>query len=188
MLVDTVLGTYACIVVFIIHQHVQIATQILQGRVTESSVKNFQLCCAGIDDPDEVVLQFGRVAKHKFTMDLRYPLSPFQAFSISIACLDGKIADRKGYEYIKKLTSTSLLSGPSSSSDRLQDIDSSDNNNSRPGTNGSGGRNNGNGDSNTHTAQARGSMTTGSSSVSGMIRETLPSGQYLRDKITRTFK
>jgi hypothetical protein len=25
--------------------------------------------------------------------------------------MDGKIADRKGYEYIKKLTSTSLFSG-----------------------------------------------------------------------------
>lgn len=46
--------------------------------MTESSVKNFQLCCHELEDPDEVVLQFGRVAKHKFTMDLRYPLSPLQ--------------------------------------------------------------------------------------------------------------
>lgn len=28
-----------------------------------------------------------------------------QAFSICVACLDGKIADRKGYEYLRKLTS-----------------------------------------------------------------------------------
>lgn len=55
---------------------------------------------------DIVVLQFGRVGKHRFNMDLRYPLSPLQAFSICVACLDGKIADRKGYEYIKKLTGT----------------------------------------------------------------------------------
>lgn len=75
-----------------------------QGRVTESSVKNFQLCCPDSENPDDVVLQFGRVAKNRFTMDFKYPLSPYQAFSICVSCLDGKIADRKGYEYIKKLT------------------------------------------------------------------------------------
>ncbi len=60
-----------------------------QGRVTESSVKNFQLCCAELDDPDEVVLQFGRVGKHKFTMDLKYPISPLQVSSelISVCCV-----------------------------------------------------------------------------------------------------
>jgi hypothetical protein len=41
-------------------------------------VKNFQLCCASAEDPDQVVLQFGRVGKHKFNMDLRFPLSPMQ--------------------------------------------------------------------------------------------------------------
>ena len=50
----------------------------LQGRVTEASVKNFQLCCANVDFPDEVVLQFGRIAKERFTLDLKYPMSPFQ--------------------------------------------------------------------------------------------------------------
>lgn len=29
-----------------------------------------------------------------------------QAFSICVACLDGKIADRKGYEYLRKFTSS----------------------------------------------------------------------------------
>lgn len=53
-------------------------TRDTQGRVTESSVKNFQLCCAASEDPDQVVLQFGRVGKHKFNMDLRFPLSPMQ--------------------------------------------------------------------------------------------------------------
>lgn len=51
---------------------------VCQGRVTESSVKNFQLCCPGAEDGDQVALQFGRVGKHKFTMDLRFPLSPMQ--------------------------------------------------------------------------------------------------------------
>ena len=73
-----------------------------QGRVTESSVKNFQLCVS--DDSysppaassnlfngnvgskkenvssDDVVLQFGRVAKHKFTLDVKYPLSLIQVW------------------------------------------------------------------------------------------------------------
>ena len=26
-----------------------------------------------------------------------------QAFAISVACMDGKIADRKGYEYLRKI-------------------------------------------------------------------------------------
>lgn len=46
------------------------------GRVTMASVKNFQLV-----DPDEqnaVVLQFGRVGKDQFTMDMQWPMSPFQ--------------------------------------------------------------------------------------------------------------
>lgn len=49
-----------------------------QGRVTESSVKNFQLCCLDSDNPDDIVLQFGRVGKNRFTMDLKFPLSPLQ--------------------------------------------------------------------------------------------------------------
>ena len=73
------------------------------GRVTESSVKNFQLCCldAPDHDPEEVVLQFGKVGKDKFTLDLSWPLSPLQALCACVASLDGKIADRKGYEFIK---------------------------------------------------------------------------------------
>lgn len=36
---------------------------------------------------------------------------PTQAFSICVACLDGKIADRKGYEYLRKLTSGATAEG-----------------------------------------------------------------------------
>jgi len=60
------------------------------GRVTMASVKNFQLV-----DPDEqnaVVLQFGRVGKDDFTMDLQYPISPFQAFAVTLSSFDSKIA------------------------------------------------------------------------------------------------
>jgi tubby and related proteins len=60
------------------------------GRVTMASVKNFQLV-----DPDEqntVVLQFGRVAKDEFTMDMQWPITPFQAFAITLSSFDSKIA------------------------------------------------------------------------------------------------
>merc|ERR1712070_1027814 len=42
-------------------------------RVTQASVKNFQLTSAA--DPDTVYLQFGRVGKEEFNMDVRYPMS-----------------------------------------------------------------------------------------------------------------
>ncbi len=48
--------------------------------MTEASVKNFQLCCANVDLSEEVVLQFGRVAKDRFTLDLKYPMSLFQVY------------------------------------------------------------------------------------------------------------
>lgn len=60
------------------------------GRVTMASVKNFQLV-----DPDEqnaVLLQFGRVGKDEFTMDMQWPLSPLQAFAITLSSFDSKIA------------------------------------------------------------------------------------------------
>ncbi|CAE7644616.1 TULP11 [Symbiodinium microadriaticum] len=60
------------------------------GRVTMASVKNFQLV-----DPDEqnaVILQFGRVGKDQFTMDMQWPMSPFQAFAITLSSFDSKIA------------------------------------------------------------------------------------------------
>ena len=50
---------------------------------------------------DDTVLQFGRVAKNKFTMDYQYPLSAVQAFAICLSSLDGKIADTKGFEAMR---------------------------------------------------------------------------------------
>lgn len=72
------------------------------GRVTKSSVKNFQLSCD--DTGDNTVLQFGRVGKNKFTMDFQYPLSPLQAFAICLASMDGKLADTKGFERFKGIS------------------------------------------------------------------------------------
>jgi tubby-related protein 1 len=60
-----------------------------QGRVTLSSVKNFQL--VGEED-GKLVMQFGRVDKDEFIMDVRWPMSPFQAFAIALSACDTKIA------------------------------------------------------------------------------------------------
>ncbi|KAF6079818.1 TUB like protein 2 [Phyllostomus discolor] len=60
------------------------------GRVTQASVKNFQIMHP--DDPDYLVLQFGRVAPDMFTMDFCFPLCPLQAFAICLSSFDGKLA------------------------------------------------------------------------------------------------
>jgi tubby-related protein 1 len=60
------------------------------GRVTMASVKNFQLISER--DPDNVILQFGRVGRNRFTMDCQYPLCPLQAFGICLSSLDSKLA------------------------------------------------------------------------------------------------
>jgi tubby-related protein 1 len=59
------------------------------GRVTCASVKNFQLVTP--DDDERVILQFGRVGKDLFTMDFQWPLSPLQAFGISLCACDNKL-------------------------------------------------------------------------------------------------
>ena len=52
---------------------------------------------------DDTTLQFGRVAKHRFTMDFQYPLSPLQAFGVCLATLDDKVADGKTWDNVSKL-------------------------------------------------------------------------------------
>ena len=61
------------------------------GRVSVASVKNFQLCDRA--DHDNIMFQFGRIdGRHSFTMDFSYPLSPLQAFAISVSSLQSKIS------------------------------------------------------------------------------------------------
>ncbi|CAL9107980.1 unnamed protein product [Musa textilis] len=88
------------------HEQLQCWCLNFRGRVTIASVKNFQLIsviqpAAGAPMPsepaapsehDEVVLQFGKVAKDMFTMDFRYPLSAFQAFAICLTSFGTKLA------------------------------------------------------------------------------------------------
>ncbi|VBB26685.1 unnamed protein product, partial [Acanthocheilonema viteae] len=60
------------------------------GRVTQPSVKNFQIIHDA--DPKYIVMQFGRIGYDAFTMDFRYPLSALQAFGIAMTSFHGKIA------------------------------------------------------------------------------------------------
>lgn len=60
------------------------------GRVTQASVKNFQV--VHDSDVDYVVMQFGRVAEDVFTMDYRFPLCTVQAFAIALSSFDSKLA------------------------------------------------------------------------------------------------
>jgi len=60
------------------------------GRVTQASVKNFQI----VHDSavDYIVMQFGLVAEDIFTMDYRYPMCAVQAFAIALSSFDSKLA------------------------------------------------------------------------------------------------
>ncbi|KAL6227159.1 hypothetical protein ACLB2K_001118 [Fragaria x ananassa] len=81
------------------HEQLQCWCLNFRGRVTVASVKNFQLV-AGVDpshnvsaeQQDRVILQFGKIGKDIFTMDYRYPLSCFQAFTICLSTFDTKPA------------------------------------------------------------------------------------------------
>jgi len=55
------------------------------GRVTRASVKNFQIVSES--DPDNVIMQFGKVGADIFTMDFRYPLCAIQGFRDSFVKL-----------------------------------------------------------------------------------------------------
>jgi len=59
-----------------------------KGRVKEASVKNFQLIDRDHGSNSKILLQFGKVSKHKFNMDVRYPLTPMQAFLTCISTFD----------------------------------------------------------------------------------------------------
>ncbi|XP_069437620.1 tubby-related protein 3 isoform X1 [Ovis canadensis] len=60
------------------------------GRVTQASVKNFQI--VHDNDPDYIIMQFGRVADDVFTLDYNYPLCALQAFAIGLSSFDSKLA------------------------------------------------------------------------------------------------
>ena len=41
--------------------------------------------------PPSVLLQLGRMGPHEFSVDMRHPLTPLQAFAIVLSQFDGKI-------------------------------------------------------------------------------------------------
>jgi len=59
-----------------------------KGRVTEPSVKNFQM--VSINSDSEVILQFGRIGLNQFILDFQYPFTPLQAFAICLSSFDYK--------------------------------------------------------------------------------------------------
>ncbi len=60
------------------------------GRVDKASVKNFQL----IDEYDDnhIYMQFGRIGKDDFNMDVAFPISLFYAFAIGLTSFEFKFA------------------------------------------------------------------------------------------------
>ncbi|XP_022707207.1 tubby-related protein 3-like [Varroa jacobsoni] len=60
------------------------------GRVTQASVKNFQL--VHDKDVETIIMQFGRVTEDHFSMDYSYPLCALQAFAIALSSFDSKLA------------------------------------------------------------------------------------------------
>lgn len=64
------------------------------GRVRLASVKNFQVM-HGNEHPEnaesETLIQFGRVDKDKFHLDVQFPFSPLQAFAACVSSYYGKL-------------------------------------------------------------------------------------------------
>ncbi|KAM8836971.1 uncharacterized protein AB9W97_002393 [Spinachia spinachia] len=72
------------------NEHTQSYVLNFHGRVTQASVKNFQIIHP--DNDDYIVMQFGRVAEDVFSMDYRFPMCALQAFAIALSSFDGKLA------------------------------------------------------------------------------------------------
>ncbi|KAJ3213295.1 Tubby- protein 3 [Dinochytrium kinnereticum] len=56
------------------------------GRVTQPSIKNFQLIIGKNDS--YIVMQFGRCGPDYFTLDVRHPMTPMEAFAIALTTFD----------------------------------------------------------------------------------------------------
>ncbi|TPX72693.1 hypothetical protein SpCBS45565_g00260 [Spizellomyces sp. 'palustris'] len=56
------------------------------GRVTQPSIKNFQL--VGTENENFVIMQFGRCGPDYFTLDVRYPMTPLDAFAVALTTFD----------------------------------------------------------------------------------------------------
>ncbi len=79
------------------NEQLQAYTLNFNGRVKLPSKKNFLLVPQAKNEAmdeeygaDTLCLRFGKVTKHKFTLDFRHPISPFQAFAIAITTFSDK--------------------------------------------------------------------------------------------------
>nr|KAJ3421346.1 Tubby- protein 1 [Polyrhizophydium stewartii] len=75
------------------------------GRVTQPSIKNMQL----ITDEDEnyIVLQFGRCGPDLFTLDVRWPMTPVEAFAIALSTFEAYDTYNTGIADLWKYTPNS---------------------------------------------------------------------------------
>lgn len=58
------------------------------GRVKKASAKNFQIIYP--DDPDNIILQHGKVNRDEFNIDFREPFNFVIAFAISLVSIGKK--------------------------------------------------------------------------------------------------
>ena len=72
------------------NEQVQAFVLNFNGRVDKASVKNFQL--VDQHDDSKIYMQFGRVGKDIFNMDVAFPFSIFQAYAICLSSFDFKFA------------------------------------------------------------------------------------------------
>jgi hypothetical protein len=58
------------------------------GRVKKASAKNFQIVYP--DDPDNIILQHGKVTRDEYNFDFREPLNFVFAFAVSLVAIGKK--------------------------------------------------------------------------------------------------
>lgn len=59
------------------------------NKATLASVKNFQLCTQ--QDEHYIIMQFGRIDKDEFSLEVQWPISLFQAFAAALSSFDSKL-------------------------------------------------------------------------------------------------
>jgi tubby-related protein 1 len=87
---DKSIANYSRSILKLFYTETQAYVLNFHGRVTQASVKNFQLVHSA--DEGYIVVQFGRVSEDVFTLDYKYPVCAVQAFAIALSSFDSKLA------------------------------------------------------------------------------------------------
>ena len=61
------------------------------GRAKKASIKNFIVEDETIEEEDKEVMMLGKLSEDDFRMDVRYPLSPYVGFGITLSAFGSKI-------------------------------------------------------------------------------------------------